>query len=260
MGFDYEIVYSGSTGNFNLITYTDITGEQMTIATDIGKPFKYLEKHLFPVDVILISHVHGDHYQPATYKQIRQAFPSIIIIGNSEVNARIEQDNLPPLDYVLDATDGIQIGDVYIKAFENEHGSPEAPVDCCGWVMYDGHTNILYATDMSTTLHYQAYLDKHNIKLDTILLEANYDPQIVGFIEDYRIHTGYSIFNNGSERHMSKNEFDWFCEHYAKSERTKCEPLHRSATFYSWEGMKKKFPNVTDNDIKKYLGENHGKI
>lgn len=254
--FDYEIIHSGSSGNFNKITHTDLTGYKITFATDFGKPFKHLEKYLYDVDVILVSHVHGDHYQPATYKQIREAFPNIIVIGNDDVNNRIKADGLPELDYVVNAGDGIQIGDVYIRAFENEHGTPEMPVDCCGWILYDGQTNILYSTDMSTTLHYQQYLNKHNLKVDTILLEANYDPNIVGFIEDLNIHSGYSIFNNGSERHMSKEEFDWFCEHFASSPDTKCVPLHTSSTYFSWEGMKEKFPKVTDEDIKNYMEDN----
>lgn len=255
MYFDYKIIHSGSAGNFNLITHTDITGETITFATDIGKPFKHLEPYLFPVDVILISHIHGDHYQPATYKQIREAFPNILIIGNNEVNERVISDGLPPLDYTLNAAEGIQIADVYIKAFENEHGNEDYPVQCCGWILYNGHENILYSTDMSTTIHYRNYLDKHNLTVDTILLEANYDPKIVGFIEAHKLHSGYSIFNNGSERHMSKDEFDDFCSKYKTNDKTRCEPMHMSSTYYSWEGMRKVFKEVTDEQIEAYEKE-----
>lgn len=254
-GFDYEILYSGSTGNFNLIKHTDIEYNQITFAMDIGKPFKYLEPYLYQVDVILISHVHGDHYTPSTYHQIRDAFPNIIIIANDDVNNRIVSQGLQPVDYVLNAGEGIQIADVYIRAFENEHGTDDEPVDCTGWILYDGHTNILYSTDMTTTIHYRMYLDKHNIKLDTILLEANYDVDVVGFIESLKLHTGFSIFNNGSERHMSKQEHDEFCKLYRSSDKARTEELHISSTYHDFDGMRKqsKFEHVTDDDIKKYM-------
>lgn len=253
MGFKYQIIHTGSTGNFNLITHSDIENNKIVFATDIGKPYKHLAKYMWDIDVIMLSHIHQDHYQPATYKQIRESHPNILIIGNEQINRRVLSDGLPPLDYVQNAGEGIQIADVYIRAFENEHGTPEKPVDCAGWIFYDGFENILYSTDMSTTLHYQLYLDKHDLKLDTILLEANYNPKVVGFIEDLKLHTGYSIFNNGSERHMSLTEFESFCEKYKSSESSDCVPLHMSSTFYSFEGMKKKFPDVTDEHIESYL-------
>lgn len=255
MRFDYKILFSGSTGNFNLIENIDITGEKIVFAMDIGKPFKYLEPYLYDVDVILISHRHGDHYIPATYKQIRENFPSILVITNQEVADLIASQGLMPIDYVLNAGEGMQIGDVYVRAFENEHGDQYDPVDCTGWILYDGYENILYSTDMTTTEHYRAYLDKHQLKLDTILLEANYDVNVVGFIESMKLHTGFSIFNNGSERHMSKQEHEEFCKLYRSSERSRTEQLHISSTYHDFDGMRKqsKFEHVTDEDIKKYM-------
>lgn len=255
MGFTYEILHTGSKGNFNLITHTDIMGDKIVIATDAGLPFKHIEKYLFDVDVLLYSHVHADHYAPATYHQIRTQFPNIIVITNDDVARRMKETNQMPPDYLLNATEGIQIGDIYIKAFENEHGTEDKPVDCTGWILYDGHENILYSTDMTTTIHYRMYLDKHNIKLDTILLEANYDLDVVGFIENMKLHTGFDIFNNGSERHMSLQEFHEFCELYKRDDKVKCVPLHMSETYFSFDGMRKqsKFEHVTDEQIERYL-------
>lgn len=247
--WQYEIIHTGSTGNFNLIT----SDSGIQFATDAGLSYIHLKNYLFYVDVLLISHRHGDHYQKATYKQIRQSHPNIIIIGNEDVNERIISDGLEPLDYVLNAGDGIQINDVYIRAFENEHGTEDEPVDCCGWILYDGYENILYSTDMTTTYHYRAYLDKHHLTLDTILLEANYNPQVVGFIESMKLHSGFDIFNNGSERHMSTNEHIDFCNQYKTDDTTDCVPLHMSSTYYSFDGMKAKFEKVTDEQIETYL-------
>lgn len=248
--FDYDIFYSGSKGNFNKITHGGIT-----FAIDIGKPYRYLESNLYDVDVLLISHIHQDHYLPSTYNRIRLMHPNIVIISNQQVWDKVHENGGIPPDYILNAGEGIQIGDIYIRAFENEHGEPDKPVDCTGWIFYDGYSNILYSTDLSTTIHYSMYLDKHNIQLNTILLEANYDPEVVGFIENMKLHSGFDIFNNGSGRHLAKTEFDTFVEKYAiinEQGLVDVMPLHLSETYFSFAGMMKKFPNVTENQIRQY--------
>ena len=110
-----------------------------------------------------------------------------------------------PADVVFSDNFQFQIGTMKFTTIQNYHGAGEELVDCHGFIIEDVESGevLLYATDLSTTIDYQEFLDKNALQVDYFLLESNYDPLVIEFYESTKAHTGFDIFSNGSYRHLS---------------------------------------------------------
>lgn len=240
---DYKIHYSGSTGNCATLT----TKDGVKIMIDAGMAYSKIKRHLKDVEILIYTHRHGDHLKKSAYNQIRLNHPSITIIGNQDVNIRLQIWNMKPLDYIIDDTESLWLNDTEVIPIENNHD-----VECYGFIIKEPDGEItLFATDLSTTQFYQDWLNEHHAKIDNLLLEANYNPAVVGFMESLKLHTGFSVFNNGSERHLPVDEWEYMKEHYCKPE-SKLEQLHISQTYHSFEGLSEKF-DFSEEDVKQWL-------
>lgn len=203
----------------------------------------------FTLTVILKS----DHINWTGYKKIKENFPHIKTLGNSDVNSQLIKRKLPPLDVVFCDDFQFQIGDVKITTLQNYHGAGEEFVDTHGLIMESPNENLIYATDLSQLIDYETYLLKNNLKLDVVLLEANYDPRVIEFYEATKTHTGYSIFSSGSYRHLDTDQRKLFVDKFGNKGYTDVE-LHQSATYRTFEGLiKKSKGKITQKDVDNYL-------
>ena len=111
----------------------------------------------------------------------------------------------------------------------------------------------MFATDLSTLVDYEEYCLTNKIKFDIILLEANYDPQVIGLSEYMKIHSGYNTFNNGSYRHLSTIDREEFVTKFKNPDAIDIE-LHVSERYRSFEGlMKLEKGKITQKDVDNYL-------
>lgn len=203
----------------------------------------------FTLTVILES----DHINWTGYKKVKENFPNIKILGNNDVNENLKKRNLPPLDIVFSDNFQFQIGDVKFTTLQNYHGAGEEYVETHGFILESPSQTLLFATDLSTMTDYENYLLTNNLKLDIILLEANYDPQVIEFYEATKSHTGYSIFSNGSYRHLSTTDRKIFVDNFAKPCGVDVE-LHQSETYRTFDGLiKKSKGKITQKDVDQYL-------
>lgn len=248
--FKYEIHYTGSTGNSASVYYDDVS-----MLIDIGKPYKFIEPLLFDKDIILLSHRHGDHVKPTTYGKIREHFPHIQILGNQDTNNHLVSKGQLPLDIIFHDDFQFQIGDVKFTTIQNLHGADDEKVDTHGFILESPTQNLLFATDLSSTIFYEKYCLTNNIKFDIILLEANYDPQVIEFYEGTKNHTGYNLFSSGSYRHLPITDRKLFVDKFSKPGYTDVE-LHQSATYRSFEGLiKKSKGKITQEDVDNWLSK-----
>lgn len=246
--FQFDIHYTGSKGNSVSIYY-----ENIGFLIDIGKPYKYVEPHLFNKQFILLTHRHQDHLVYTTYNKIKENFPHIKILGNSDVNEQLIKRKLPPLDIVFCDNFQFQIGDVQITTIQNYHGVGEEYAETHGLIMESPTQNLLYATDLSSLIDYEAYLLINDLKLDIILLEANYDPQVIEFSEYTKLHTGFDTYSNGSYRHLSTVDRQLFIEKFSNESAVDVE-LHMSARYRSFEGLiKMEKGKISMQDVDKWL-------
>lgn len=216
--FSYKVNYTGSSGNCVNIDWLNIK-----LLVDIGKPYKYIKPHLDGVKFIFITHVHGDHLNYSAYKNIRLHYPSIKIISNNEVNERLLSKDLKPVDILISSGLQLKLGK-YLKVnfIENYHD-----VDCQGFIFEGLNEHLLYATDLSTIIEYEAFSENNNVRYDCMLLEANYDIKKLVTEED---NARYDYLG-GAARHLEKGISRNFFENYSK-ENAIYEPLHMSSRFY----------------------------
>lgn len=188
-----------------------------------------------------------------TYKKIRENFPHIKILGNQDVQDNLKKRNLPQLDLVFKDDFQFQIGEVKFTTIQNYHGTGEEYAETHGLILESPSQNLLFATDLSTMIDYEKYLLKNNLKLDIILLEANYDPKVIEFYESTKTHTGYDVFSNGSYRHLSTTERELFVDKFGKPDMINVE-LHQSETYRTFDGLiKKSKGKILQKDVDKWL-------
>lgn len=194
----------------------------------------------------------SDHINWTAYKKLKENFPNIKTIGNSDVNSQLVKRKLPPLDIIVSDNFQFKIGDVKFTCIQNYHGEygTDDFADTHGLILEtDSGETMLFATDLSTLIDYEEYLDTNDLKLDTILLEANYDAEVIEFYESTKHHTGYSIFSNGSFRHLDVATRKLFVDKYKKCDSIDVE-LHQSATYRTFEGLIRRSDNkITMEDV-----------
>ena len=244
----FDIHYTGSKGNCASIYY-----DNLGFLIDIGRPYKYIEPYLFNKQFILLTHRHQDHLVYTTYKKIRENFPHIKILGNQEVQDNLKKRSLPQLDLIFKDDFQFQIGEVKFTTLQNYHGAGEEYAETHGFILESPSQNLLFATDLSTLVDYEEYCLTNKIKFDIILLEANYDPQVIGLSEYMKIHSGYNTFNNGSYRHLSTIDREEFVTKFKNPDAIDIE-LHVSERYRSFEGlMKLEKGKITQKDVDNYL-------
>lgn len=246
--FEFNVHYTGSKGNSVSIYY-----DNMGFLIDIGKPYKYIEPYLYDKQFVLITHKHQDHLVYTTYKKIRENFPHIQILGNQEVQDNLNKRKLPLLDFIFKDDFQFKIGDVKFTTLQNYHGAGEDYTETHGFILESPSQNLIYATDLSTLIDYETYLLTNELKLDIILLEANYDPQVIGLSEYMKIHSGYDTFNNGSYRHLSTVDREEFVTKFKKPNAVDVE-LHISERYRSFDGLiRLEKGKITQKDVDNYL-------
>lgn len=65
----YDIIATGSTGNAVVINGN--------ILIDCGVPFKRLRKYVPDLRIVLLTHEHGDHFNPATVRALHRERPAL---------------------------------------------------------------------------------------------------------------------------------------------------------------------------------------
>ena len=65
----YEVISTGSKGNAVIINGS--------ILIDCGVPFLRLRAHTRPLKLVLLTHIHGDHFRPRTAAALHRERPAL---------------------------------------------------------------------------------------------------------------------------------------------------------------------------------------
>lgn len=229
--FEYDVIATGSTGNAVLITVTPEGQHPYKILIDMGIPYKRLKQAVNEASFVFISHRHGDHINKSSYNKLSLEHPRTTVITNQDVYELTLEKGLVSPDVIINDFQTFYLGDLKITALPNEHG-----VQCHGWIFELGNEVLLYATDLSTTIHYQAYLRKNNLKVNHLLLEGNYDVNVFKFYVSLKGTSVKDLFDRGSARHLPIQHYEAFREEFLAPEG-KSIMLHTSSTYATPEGL-----------------------
>jgi len=185
----YNIISSDSDGN--AIIYFD------SIMVDCGVPFSLINPYVRDIQLILLTHIHGDHFNLSAIKKLAFERPSLRF-GCGEFLAEYLQD--------------IRNVDVYEPGKLYDYGqfkiSPVIlyhDVRNFGYRIFKDDKRIFHATDTFT-------LDGITAKgYDLYAIEANYDEDTVwDIIKAKEAHGGYAHQRGSINSHLSRQQAQSF--------------------------------------------------
>ena len=190
---NYNIISTGSHGN--AVVLSDI------ILIDCGVTFKALQEVYKDIKIVLLTHIHTDHFNPTTIKMLARERPTLRFaccewLVQELVNVGVEKRNI----------DVLEIGKIYdYKAFKVSpiklyHNVPNA-----GFRVFFGGEKAIYATD---TEHLEGITAKD---YDLYMIEGNYTDEDLQERINAKLEAGeYCYELNVANRHLSKEQADAF--------------------------------------------------
>lgn len=193
---NYNIISTGSQGNAVVINDT--------ILVDCGVSFKALKDVYKDLQIILLTHIHTDHFNGKTIKRLADERPTIRIgccewLVNDLVEAGVPKQQI----------DVLRIGKIYdYKAFKVSPIKLYHNVPNCGYRIFANGEKAIYATD---TEHLQGITAKD---YDLYMIESNYQEDELQERINAKLEAGeYCYELNVASRHLSHEQAsEWLME------------------------------------------------
>ena len=169
-------LYSGSSGN-SLLVQTENTN----ILIDAGVSCRKIENALADlnidvdsIDGVLVTHEHTDHVNGLGVLAKKHNIP--IYVNQETLDAMpVQREKIPEENIKLfKVADKFEINDLKIKPFEIPHDAANP----CGFNIFNNNKKISIATDIGSV---NWKLVKNLEDSEFILLEANYDPEVLKY-------------------------------------------------------------------------------
>ena len=188
-------LYSGSSGNCLFVET-----EKTKVLIDAGVSLKKIEQGLESInvsgadlDAVIVTHEHVDHIQ--SVGNISKKFDIPVFATSKTFDAMPKQSekisDKNKKNVVID--EKFSIGDIEISPFSIPHDA----ADPCGYTLFSDNKKISIATDIG---HINNNIIKHIDGSEFILLEANYDPEVLKYSKyPYQLKTRIA----GPDGHLS---------------------------------------------------------
>ena len=187
----YKVIASGTTGNAVLY--------HGCILVDCGIPFASIEPYQNDIQIVLLSHVHTDHFNPATVRKLTYNRPTMRIGCGNWMLKHLHGFNLDCLD-ILDTGVLYNYGSFQIAPFMLYHD-----VANCGWRIYKDGKTIFHATDSG---HLNGISAKN---YDVYAIESNYNEDTIDAeIQAIEARGEYAYMKGVMNSHLSEQQADDF--------------------------------------------------
>lgn len=193
---NYNIISTGSQGNAVVV--------DEIILIDCGVSFKALKDVYKELQIVLLTHIHADHFKRSTIKRLAKERPTLRFgccdwLANELVEAGVSWRNI----------DVFEIGKVYdYEVFKVSPVKLYHNVPNCGYRLFTNGEKGIYATD---TGHLQGITAKG---YDLYMIEANYTDDDLQERINAKLEAGeYCYELNVANRHLSHEQAsEWLME------------------------------------------------
>lgn len=198
---NYNIISTGSQGN--AVVLNDC------ILIDCGVSFKALKEVYKGLKLVLLTHLHSDHFRPQTLKRLADERATLRFgccqwLVKPLIEAGIPKQNI----------DVYEIGKIYdYKAFKVSPIKLYHNVENCGYRLFVGQEKAIYATDTG-------YMRGITAKgYDLYMIESNYDEDdLEQRIREKTAAGQYCYELNVAERHLSHTQAsEWLLANMKKN-------------------------------------------
>lgn len=206
----YQIISSGSSGN--AVLYHN------SILLDCGISFQAVKPHIRDIQLLLLTHEHGDHINTNTVKRMLAERPGLRIGCGEHMLHKLEGINPRNID-IYEAGKIYDYGMFKVSPIRLYHDVPNY-----GYRIFTDDFKIIHATDTFTLKGISAK------GYDLYALEHNYDEDTVWDIIREQEANGQFAHQRGSiNSHLSKQQAqDFYLKN--KSEHSQLIRLHESRT------------------------------
>lgn len=200
---EYNIIATGSKGNAVIINNS--------ILIDCGVPFKSLLPYYKELKLVLLTHIHSDHFNKATLKRLAKERPTLRFccgdyLVSALVDCEVQKKNIDVVNY----NQGINYGNYNIEPFELSHN-----VKNRGYRLLLPQGKLFYATDTNTL---QGITAKN---YDLYMIEANFeDAEINNKISEKEYKGEFAYEVQAMQNHLSKAKADeWLLNNMGENSR-----------------------------------------
>ena len=200
-----EILKTGSKGNAVLI------GSSREILVDCGVGMKLLEPYADGLKLVLLTHIHSDHFRKSTVSALARRRPTLrFVCGDflveSLLEAGVDKRNIDVC--------GVESAFYYptlsamVQTFPLVHDVPNL-----SYLLKIGRETLFYATDTGTLDHIQAH------GCDLYLIEANHTKEELEARKKAKQAAGqYAYESRAAATHLSQEQaMDWLYRNMSPS-------------------------------------------
>lgn len=205
----YNIISTGSKGNAVMV--------DSTILIDCGVPFSALKSIYRDIKIVLLTHIHVDHFKHSTIRMLAQKRPTLrFACGKHLVEELLESGVNPSNIDVLEIGKKYDYGAFKLVPVKLYHNVPNV-----GYRLFIGQEKVFYATDTSTLAGITAK------NYDLYMVEANYELcELLKRLNDKAQRGEYAYEREVLCNHMSRTDCDeWLVLN--KGENSEVVYLHR---------------------------------
>lgn len=199
----YDIISTGSSGNATVLNGN--------VLVDCGVPYKSLASYVPKLGLVLLTHIHSDHFNGSTIRRMALNRPGLRWGCGRWLAAPLVEAGVPK-----------RVIDVYEMGHTYDYGPLRVEpvmlihnVENCGYKMDFGGCRVIYATDTVSMSGIEAK------NYDLYLVEANYEDEEI----DRRIHDKlkrgeYSYEVEARKHHLSQTRCDdWLYQNMNRNSR-----------------------------------------
>ena len=193
MRIPFHIISTGSKGNAVIINEF--------ILVDCGVPFKAIKPFVSKLKLVLLTHIHSDHFRPSTLQALSRERPTLrfaccVWLAADLVAAGVPAKNIDILE--IGVMYGYGICNVIPVALV--HNAPN-----CGYKIHFPIGKVFYATDTNNLNGISAR------NYDLYMVEANHEEEtILKKIADKKAAGEYAYEVDAMRNHLSKDKCDDF--------------------------------------------------